>query len=124
LDINMPGRTGWEVLQQLKDQDETFRYPVIVCSIEDDKPRGYQLGATEYLIKPFLEEELVAAFRRVELERDLPRVLIIGDQPESLRSIREALTVQEDILRLLEATSSDQGLAMIGSHRPALVILD
>ncbi|MHB8626095.1 MAG: GAF domain-containing protein [Aggregatilineales bacterium] len=124
LDINMPGRTGWEVLQQLKDQDETFRYPVIVCSIEDDKPRGYQLGATEYLVKPFLEEELVAALRRVELERDLPRVLIIGDQPESLRSVREALTAQEDVLRLLEAANGDQGLAMIASHRPALVILD
>jgi len=124
LDVNMPGRNGWEVLAQLKDQDETFRYPVIVCSIEDDKPRGYRLGATEYLVKPFLEEDLVGALRRVEMERELPRVLIIDDQPESLRLMREALTVQEDVLHLLEATEVEQGLAMVASHRPALVILN
>lgn len=124
LDVNMPGRNGWEVLQQLKDQDATFRYPVIVCSIEDDKPRGFRLGATEYMVKPFLEEELVAALRRVELARDLPRVLIIDDQPESLRLIREALSRQDDLLHLLEAPDGEQGLAMAASHRPALIILD
>ena len=124
LDVNMPGRSGWEVLQGLKDSDETYRYPVIVCSIEDDKTRGYRLGAADYLVKPFLEEQLINALKRIELERDLPRILLIDDQPTSLRLTREALSVDEDTFRLLEAQGGDQGLAMISSHRPDMVIVD
>ncbi len=124
LDVNMPKRNGWEVLQLLKDKDETFQFPVIVCSIEDDKPRAYSLGAADYLIKPFLEEDLVSAIRRVELERDLPRVLVIEQNPELLYGMRMALTAEQDVLRVIEATDGNQGVDMITSQRPHLVILD
>ncbi len=70
LDVNMPQRSGWDVLEHLKDRDETFEIPVIICSIEEDKERAFRLGAAEYLVKTIDEETLVAAVRRVELERD------------------------------------------------------
>jgi len=124
LNVNMPQRDGWGLLRQLKDNDATFQYPVIVCSIEDDKARGYQLGASNYLIKPFIAEDLIGAIRQIELERNLPTVLVIDNQAESLRLIREALSAEEDLLRVIEADNGEQGLTMIGTHQPDLVILD
>ncbi len=122
LDVNMPGRNGWEVLQILKDNDTTFSYPVIVCSIEEDKVRAYRLGAADYLVKPFVEEDLIGAIRRIEMERDLPIVLLVDDRPEFLQMLRGALSVQEDVLRILEAASMELGGDMISSQHPNLVI--
>jgi signal transduction histidine kinase/DNA-binding response OmpR family regulator/putative methionine-R-sulfoxide reductase with GAF domain len=124
LDVNMPGRNGWEVLEELKELDETFEYPVIVCSIEDDKARAFRLGAADYLVKPFVEEDLLRALRRVQLERTLPGVLIINPDQEALSRVRPVLTAQEDLLRYLEATSPEQAIDMIENHRPNLVIFD
>jgi GAF domain-containing protein/DNA-binding response OmpR family regulator/HAMP domain-containing protein len=124
LDVNMPSRNGWEVLEELKDIDETFEYPVIVCSIEDDKARAYRLGAADYLVKPFLEEDLLAALRRVQLEHTLPGVLVVNTDQEALSRIRAALTAEHDVLRYLEANTPDQALDVIENHRPNLVIFD
>lgn len=66
LDINMPNRDGWQVLEKLKDNDQTYHIPVIVCSISTDTPRSYRLGATNHLVKPFVETDLIKAVRETE----------------------------------------------------------
>ncbi len=124
LDVNMPQRDGWETLRAIKDDDQTFQYPVIVCSIEDDKARGFRLGASEYLVKPFVAEDLVAAIRHVELGRDLPTVLIVNPDGEALAHTREGLAAQVDTLRFREASSIELAHDMIDSHRPELVLFD
>jgi len=124
LDVNMPQRNGWETLRAIKDDDQTFQYPVIVCSIEDDKARGFRLGASEYLVKPFVAEDLVAAIRHVELGRDLPTVLIVNPDGEALAHAREGLAAQVDTLRFREASSIELANDMIDSHRPELVLFD
>jgi CheY-like chemotaxis protein len=124
LDVNMPRRNGWEVLEAIKDHDETFEYPVIVCSIEDNKARAFRLGAADYLVKPFLEEDLLAAIRRVQLERNLPCVLVVDPNEESLTRTASALTKQEDVLRVIEARDSAQAIDMVANYRPSLVLLD
>ena len=62
LDIMMPEMDGYEVLQHLKSNPETTDIPVIIMSALSDMQsivKGYQLGATEYVTKPFQREELV-----------------------------------------------------------------
>ncbi|KAB2860385.1 MAG: response regulator, partial [Anaerolineae bacterium] len=66
LDINMPNRDGWQVLEKLKDNDQTYHIPVIVCSISTDTQRSYRLGATNHLVKPFVETDLIKAVRETE----------------------------------------------------------
>ncbi|MBI5930449.1 MAG: GAF domain-containing protein [Chloroflexi bacterium] len=66
LDINMPNRDGWQVLEKLKDTDHTYRIPVIVCSINTDTQRSYRLGAVNHLVKPFVETDLIKAVRETE----------------------------------------------------------
>jgi CheY-like chemotaxis protein len=123
LDINMPNRSGWDILAHLKDRDETFEIPVIVCSIEADKERAFRLGAAEYLVKSIDEQVLVETVKRVELERDRRKVLIIDDQPDSIRLVRDAISADERFV-IIEAIGGPQGLDMINNHWPDLIILD
>ncbi|MDH6342873.1 two-component system sensor histidine kinase/response regulator [Parabacteroides sp. PFB2-12] len=62
LDIMMPEMDGYEVLQHLKSNPETNDIPVIIMSALSDMQsivKGYQLGAIEYVTKPFQREELL-----------------------------------------------------------------
>ncbi len=60
LDINLPGKTGFEICQEIREISNT---PIIVLSArasEDDKVRLLELGADDYVSKPFSPRELVA----------------------------------------------------------------
>jgi len=61
LDVMMPDMDGYEVLKQLKSSPDTNHIPVIIMSALNDMIsilKGYQMGATEYVTKPFQREEL------------------------------------------------------------------
>jgi len=63
LDIMMPGIDGFEVCRRLKADLATAKIPVIFLSALDetaDKVRGLQLGAVDYVSKPFQPEEVIA----------------------------------------------------------------
>lgn len=62
LDIMMPGMSGLEVLQRLKDRYETARIPVILVTAktaDEDVVQGYQYGADYYITKPFTGTQLL-----------------------------------------------------------------
>jgi CheY-like chemotaxis protein len=61
LDVMMPQMDGWELLQQLKTNEETRRIPVIVCSAWDDPDLSRSLGADKFLKKPVTQKMLLAA---------------------------------------------------------------
>jgi two-component system, OmpR family, copper resistance phosphate regulon response regulator CusR len=64
LDLVLPGLSGLQVLEQL--QRERPELPVIIVSARDDlstKLRAFELGAKDYLVKPFSLDELLARIR-------------------------------------------------------------
>ena len=68
LDLGLPGINGFELLRQLKECPETQTIPVIVLTAWNsttDKLRGFELGAVDYLTKPFEPAELRARLRAV-----------------------------------------------------------
>jgi DNA-binding response OmpR family regulator len=68
LDIMIPGVNGWEVCRRLKQDAETRAIPVIVVTgrvEEGDKVLGFELGADDYVTKPFSTRELLARIRAV-----------------------------------------------------------
>lgn len=68
LDWMMPGESGIEYAHRLKQSDETRDIPLIMLTArgeEDDKIRGLEVGADDYLTKPFSPRELVARIRAV-----------------------------------------------------------
>lgn len=66
LDLGLPKRDGFEVLRRLRDKDD--RLPVIIVTARDaveDRIRGLDLGADDYVLKPFDVKELLARLRAV-----------------------------------------------------------
>lgn len=62
LDVMMPGMDGFEVLDRVKAKPGHANTPVIMLTAKDqssDVLKGYQSGATSYLVKPFNLDELV-----------------------------------------------------------------
>jgi CheY-like chemotaxis protein len=61
LDVMLPRRDGWEILQTLKANPATASIPVIVCSILNEPELATALGADGYLRKPVSQEALLQA---------------------------------------------------------------
>ncbi|MDP2946027.1 MAG: response regulator transcription factor [bacterium] len=86
LDLMLPGMDGLEVCRQLKKENKTASIPIIMLtakSQESDKVVGLELGADDYITKPFSPRELIArikaVLRRVKDKEKLPEALKIGD---------------------------------------------
>ena len=80
LDLGLPDMSGFEVLRQIKEKSETQGIPVMVLTAWNstkDKLRGFELGATDYLTKPFETAELrarvCAVLRAKRLQDELTR---------------------------------------------------
>lgn len=86
LDLMLPGIDGLEVCKNLKVDTKTVSIPVIMLtakSQESDKIVGLELGADDYVTKPFSPRELIArikaVLRRVKEKDKLPEVLKVGE---------------------------------------------
>ncbi len=94
LDIQMPGENGFEVIQHLKDDTKTNTIPVIFLtgvSEVDSKLKGFNLGAVDYITKPFHPEEVLARVR-THLKLSIATNSLILDQAQKLNQVTEAQT--------------------------------
>lgn len=64
LDVMMPIRDGWEILQVLRGQPDSRDIPVLVCSVLQQRELALSLGATDFLAKPISQQGLLAALTR------------------------------------------------------------
>lgn len=72
LDIMMPKLDGWSVLRQIRQENETLPIVMLTArSEEQDELFGFELGATEYIAKPFSPKILVARVEAI-LKRTAP----------------------------------------------------
>jgi CheY-like chemotaxis protein len=65
LDVMMPRKDGWQVLGELKSNPVTSPIPVIIISVLKDRQVGFEHGASDYLPKPVVRENLIASARRL-----------------------------------------------------------
>lgn len=100
LDVNMPGIDGFETLRQLRTFTDA---PVIMLTVQADEPdriRGLDLGADDYVGKPFSPAELVsrarAVLRRAQTPREA-RIVRIDDDLQIDFGAREAVVRGERI---------------------------
>ena len=73
LDIGLPEMDGFEVCKILKKDDEYTSIPVIMLTARDqviDKVVGFELGADDYVVKPFSQEELIARVKAAIRKRE------------------------------------------------------
>lgn len=124
LDVMMPGKDGWQVIQELKADPETAHIPVIMCTIVSEKEHGLSLGAVDYLLKPILEQDLLAVLNRLAQETDGRHlVLVVDDQPSDRELLRRILETQEGY-EVIEAEGGQEAIALIRQTPPHIIILD
>ncbi len=122
LDILMPGKDGWQILQDLKSEPETRNIPVIVCSISPDVGRGLSMGISDYLVKPIVEQDLLAALARLEHGDEERRVLVVDDNPDDRKLLHRIL--RDAGYTVYEAPGGAEAIAMIYESPPDVVVLD
>ena len=66
LDLNMPGKNGFEVLRELKAQEKFRKIPVVILTSSRDREnvsRGYGIGASSFMLKPMTFDEMANAMQ-------------------------------------------------------------
>jgi two-component system copper resistance phosphate regulon response regulator CusR len=120
LDVMLPGRDGWEVLAELREAGDTT--PVLFLTARDavpDRVRGLELGADDYVLKPFSFSELLARVRTV-LRRGparVPDVVLVADLEIDLVRRRAS---RGDVL--LELTPKEFALLSLLARRAGEVL--
>jgi two-component system phosphate regulon response regulator PhoB len=73
LDILMPGKDGWEVMEELKSDPKTREIPVIISTVKsrpEDIERGKELQATDHIAKPYVFSDLLEKVQSILAEPD------------------------------------------------------
>jgi two-component system sensor histidine kinase/response regulator len=99
LDVMMPGLSGFEVCKLLKSQENTQDIPIIfMTALVDtvDKVKGFELGAADYITKPFQHKEVLARINAHLNLHQLQKTLedknkILQQQYETLETVVRAL---------------------------------
>ena len=124
LDLYMPGLSGWETLQRLKESPATAAIPVVILSVipPTDRPLGSG-GPQGWVQKPFNENLLLAELGRVLRTHEGPgRILLVEQDGELANAILAGFA--EASLRLDHASSLRQAVDRCLVGAPDLMILD
>lgn len=68
LDILMPGKSGWEIMEKMKSDPEMASIPIIVSTVKnrpEDVERARELQAADYIAKPYVFSDLLERIDRV-----------------------------------------------------------
>ena len=96
LDIMVPGNSGFEVCRQIRASRDLAKIPVVFLTAktsEDDRVRGLEIGADDYISKPFSPRELIARVRAVLRRFESPLTTSISTPDFELNADSVTLTV-------------------------------
>ena len=122
LDVMLPGRDGWEVIQELKSDPQTSDIQIIMLSMLDNRQLGYSLGATDYLVKPVSRNDLLRRLGQLREGRVLRDVVVVDDDPIESRVLSTALS--DEGLKVTAFTGGPPALEWLATHTPDLITLD
>ena len=122
LDILMPIKDGWQVLQDLKKSPETQDIPVIILSIVDNKKLGFSLGAAEYIVKPIDKNVLLRKLKNLEKIAVIKKILVVDNDPRTVELIGHVLS--EAGYDITTADNNEDAIKSIKDSRPDMIVLN
>lgn len=120
-DTMMPNFSGWDLLQQLKNDPITADIPVIILSGHDDRAAGIYLGAADHLEKPVTQETLVEALGHLSHEPRGP-ILIVDDNPNDRMLLAKLL--KRSGFPTAQVETGEAALNWLEQHSASLILLD
>jgi signal transduction histidine kinase/DNA-binding response OmpR family regulator/CHASE3 domain sensor protein len=124
LDIELPVKSGWEVLEELKNHAETKHIPVHIMSSHKLKQESLLKGAVDFLDKPVAFDKIPDVFLRIEhiINKEAQKVLIIEDNPKHAKALAYFLETY-NINSEIKSEVAD-GIQALGKTEVDCVILD
>jgi PAS domain S-box-containing protein len=122
LDVNMPDRDGWDVLQDLKADEALRDIPVVMVTILEDRKQANALGASDFLTKPVSRKALGAVLDRLAPSVRQKDVLLVEDE-ESARLVIGKM-MRDAGWTVEEAANGREALDRLAVFKPELVLLD
>jgi PAS domain S-box-containing protein len=125
LDVMLPDIDGFAVLERLKQNPLTSGIPVVIVSVLTETEKGYAMGAVDYVVKPFEEDQLLSvvkdAFHHLEKERP-ERLVVADDDTEALALMEQALLLHG--YQVWPASNGEVAMAQVEECKPDLILLD
>lgn len=124
LDIQLPIKSGWEVMEELKNNTQTKHIPVHIMSSHKLKQESLLKGAVNFLDKPIAFEQMPEIFKRIEhiINRESKKVLIIEDNSKHAKALAyflETYNINSEI-----KSEVSEGLEVLKKSDVDCVILD
>ena len=108
LDINLPQKDGFEILKEIRERDREVNIIMLTAlSDVDDRVRGFDLGANDYVLKPFHFEELKARIRSLLRRQTTIKNAVIETSGISFDTTKRTFTIDGENLRL---TAKEAGI--------------
>ncbi|WP_433972173.1 ATP-binding response regulator [Tunturiibacter lichenicola] len=124
LDLYMPGLSGWETLQRLRNNPVTANIPVVVLSVLSSTLRPQLTGdAQGWVQKPFNENLLFAELGRVLHHGEGPAYVLLVEDDEDLASVLSA-SFEDAAVHIDHAATRQQAIRQCITRPPDLLILD
>jgi PAS domain S-box-containing protein len=135
LDLHLPDQSGWTILQALKAEPRTWHIPVIITSVEDSRAKAAELGACDYLVKPYSVGELRSALLHsaAAAQRSTPVLVVAREQSGTLVTLVDDNKVNSQIvvdfledngLRVNWINNGIDFLERAAFERPNIVLMD
>jgi signal transduction histidine kinase/DNA-binding response OmpR family regulator len=124
LDIQLPIKSGWEVMEELKSDTSTRHIPVHIMSSHTAKRESLQKGAIDFISKPVAFEKMQDIFNKIEhvIQKESRKVLIIEENPKHAKALAYFLGSFDVSTEI--SNSITEGVAALQDDEVDCVILD
>ncbi len=123
LDVLMSEIEGWMVLSQLKEDPRLAPIPVVMLSVEDEKEKAIELGASDLLTKPIEWDQFLEVVKRQMKPRSIVSpILVVEDDATNRGALCRVL--RREGLVVLEAVDGNAAMSLTETETPGLIILD
>src|SRR5690606_24328127 len=124
LDVQLPIKSGWEVMEELKADSQTRHIPVHIMSSHQVKRESLRKGAVDFIDKPIAFERMQEMFKKIEyvLTQQPKKVLIVEENPQHARALAYFLETFEMNLEIIDKV--DDAIHSLQKDNVDCVILD
>jgi len=124
LDIQLPIKNGWEVMESLKSDPATRPIPVHMMSSHQERTKSISKGAIDFINKPMAFEKMNEIIQKIEqaLSKHPKKVLIVEENPKHAKALAyflETFNVAAEIKNTI-----NDGMQALNNHEVDCVILD
>ncbi|MCP4130652.1 MAG: diguanylate cyclase [bacterium] len=104
LDIMLPGIDGFEICKRLKQNEKTVDVPIIFLTAKtelEDKIKAFELGAVDYVTKPFNDIEVIARVRtHIQLRKSQKALLKCNDKLEDEKRMLQTMAITDWLTKI------------------------